>query len=66
METTMNQETVGLVKVGLAILCITILEGVAMITGVDGKMLGLAFAAIAGLGGYGLSELLQARRNGGE
>lgn len=62
----MNKEVVGLVKVVLAILCITILESVAMATGIDGKMLGLAFAAIAGLGGYGLSEFVQARRNGRE
>lgn len=36
----------------VAILCITILEGIALLTHTDGVLLGAAIAAIAGLGGF--------------
>ena len=36
----------------LAIVCITILEAIAMLKGIDGHMFGTVVAAIAGLAGY--------------
>jgi len=36
----------------VAILCITILEAMAIWAGIDGALFGIAIAAIAGLGGY--------------
>ena len=41
-------------KTILAILSITTLEIIALCTHTDGALLGMAFAAIAGLGGYEL------------
>lgn len=41
----------------IAILCITTLEVIAMILGVNGALFGLAIAAIAGLGGYEIHKL---------
>jgi len=42
-----------------AILSITILEIIALCTHTDGALLGLAFAAIAGLGGYELRRFFK-------
>lgn len=36
----------------IAIICITILSGIAMFVGFNGAFLGIALAAISGLGGY--------------
>lgn len=36
----------------IAMLCITALEVVAIMRGIDGAVFGIAIAAIAGLGGY--------------
>ena len=36
----------------VAILCITILEVAAIVTGIDGAMFGVAIGAVAGLAGY--------------
>ena len=44
-------------KVIAAIAGIVILESVALFNGINGTQLTLAMAAIAGLGGYGLSEV---------
>lgn len=45
-------------KTVAAIVVIGIIEAVALLQGIDGVMLSLAIAAIAGLGGYSLSEVL--------
>jgi hypothetical protein len=42
-----------------AIIGITVLESVAMLTHTDGRFLGLALVAVAGLGGYSLANLLR-------
>jgi len=42
-----------------AIAGIVILESIAMLTHTDGRFLGLAFVAVAGLGGYSLARLLK-------
>jgi len=41
-----------LVKAITAIACLTTLEIVALVQGVDGALFGIVIAAIAGLGGY--------------
>ncbi|MBA7669719.1 hypothetical protein ES703_77852 [subsurface metagenome] len=41
-----------LTKASLAIVAIMILEGLAILKGIDGALFGLAVTAIAGLGGY--------------
>jgi hypothetical protein len=48
-------------RVCFAIVSITILEIVAMLTGHNGTMLRLALIAVAGLGGFTLARLV--RRN---
>jgi len=48
----------------VAIICIAIVECVALTQGIDSVLLGLAVAAISGLGGYKLkSYLLQKDRS---
>jgi hypothetical protein len=42
-----------------AIAGIVILESVAMLTHTDGRYLGIALVAVAGLGGYSLANLLR-------
>jgi hypothetical protein len=54
----MNRRTVS----AIAIAGITVLESVALITRVDGALLALAIAAVAGLGGYNLGR----QQNGGK
>lgn len=44
-------------KVFTAIICITILEGIALWKGMDGAIFGIAIAAIAGLGGYTIRSI---------
>ena len=46
-----------------AIVCITVLEAIALYKGVDGTLMATVVAALAGLGGY---TLAQATRKGGE
>ena len=41
----------------IAILCIASLEALAIMQGVNGALMGVAVAAIAGLGGYELKRL---------
>jgi len=43
----------------VAILAITIIESIALLTHTDGVMLGAAIAAIAGLGGFGIGRYRQ-------
>ena len=43
----------------IAIVAIAVLEIVALLTGHNGTILRLAFAAIAGLGGFSLSHFLR-------
>lgn len=46
----------------IAMICIVGLEALALVKGIDGAMLGIAFAAIAGLGGYELKALIDKRK----
>jgi hypothetical protein len=46
-----------------AIVCITVLEAIALYRGVDGSLMATVIAALAGLGGY---TLAQATKKGGE
>ncbi|MBA7640079.1 hypothetical protein ES703_47744 [subsurface metagenome] len=41
----------------VAIICIAGLEALALVKGVDGAMMGIVIAAIAGLGGYGVKAI---------
>lgn len=41
----------------VAILAILILETIALLKGVDGALMGIAIAALAGLGGYQVKRL---------
>lgn len=47
----------------LAIVCITVLEAVALSVGINGIVLATAIAAIAGLGGFNIAKYLY-KRNG--
>lgn len=44
-------------KVLIAIICIAVLEGIALWRGMDGAIFGLAIAAIAGLGGFTIGQI---------
>lgn len=44
-------------KILTAIICITVLEGIALFLGINGAIFGIAIAAIAGLGGYTIRAL---------
>lgn len=48
----------------VAMICIAGLEGLALIQGINGAILGLAFAALAGLGGYELKVFVDKRKGG--
>ena len=50
----------GKIEVLTAIVGIVILDSIALYSGVDGVLFTLAVVAIAGLGGYELSELRHA------
>lgn len=48
----------------LALVCVAVLEGIALWKGIDGAALGVAFAAIGAILGWGLKWLKEtARRN---
>ena len=49
----------------VAMICITGLEAVALLNGVDGALFGIAIAAISGLGGYQI-KILKDKRKGGK
>jgi len=40
----------------IAILCLTILEVVAIVQGINGALFGIVVSAIAGLGGYSVAR----------
>jgi hypothetical protein len=42
-----------------SIISLTILEGIALYKGVDGQLLSLVVAVIAGLGGFHISKLIK-------
>lgn len=42
----------------VAMICIAVLEGLALYKGINGATLGLAFAALGGLGGYELKSIM--------
>jgi hypothetical protein len=48
--------------VALAICCLTMLEVVALLKGIDGSLFGLIVATIAGLAGYHIRGWKDARR----
>lgn len=48
----------------VAMICIAGLEALALVKGINGAILGLAFAALAGLGGYELKVLVDRRKGG--
>ena len=48
----------------VAMICIAGLEALALTKGINGAMLGLAFAALAGLGGYELRAMIEKRKGG--
>ena len=47
-----------------AMICITVLEVVALCKGVDGAVFGFVVAALAGLGGYEIKVLKDKRKGG--
>lgn len=49
----MKDETI---KALVAMGCITVLEAVALLQGINGALLSLGLAALAGLGGYALGK----------
>ena len=48
----------------IAMVCITALEGIALIMKVDGATLGLVIAALAGLGGFELKAYIEKIKGG--
>lgn len=48
----------------VAMICIAVLAALALVKEVNGALLGLAFAALAGLGGYELKALKDKRKGG--
>jgi len=51
----MNKSLVPLV----AVLSIALIEAMAISKGIDGTLLSLSIAAIAGLGGYGIRKIIK-------
>jgi hypothetical protein len=41
-----------------AILCVTVIEAIALAQGIDGTMLAMSIGAISGLGGYHIRNLI--------
>ena len=54
----MMTKKVSMITVIVAILCIAVLEGIALWCGIDGKGFGIAVAAIAGLAGFKLKSII--------
>lgn len=46
----------------IAIICIAVLEALALIKNIDGAIFGIAITAIAGLGGYEIKTYIDKRR----
>ena len=53
-----NKRKIDTVVVLVAIICIAILEGLAMWQGIDGRGFGIAVAAIAGLAGFTIKSIV--------
>ena len=49
----------------VAMVCITVIECVAIMNGMNGLMLTIVVAAVAGLGGYELDEIIKLLRGRG-
>jgi len=58
-EDQMSPKQMRLLVPLTAILCLTLLEVVALLKGIDGKVLVLTVSGIAGVGGFSLSRVLQ-------
>ena len=48
----------------IAMVCITALEVIALLKGVDGAVFGIVIAALAGLGGYEIKVLRDKKKGG--
>ena len=46
----------------VAIICITVLEAIALLMGVNGVLFSLAIAALSGLGGYQIKSMVNNKR----
>ncbi len=55
----MNDRTI---QVLVSICCVTLLEAVAILKGVDGAYFGAVIAAISGLGGFAVGEKVAMRK----
>jgi len=51
-------------KTIVAIIAITILEGLAIFKGINGAVFGIGIAAIAGLGGFAIGRFKRTKGNG--
>lgn len=49
----------------VAMICIAGLEALAIVKGINGAVLGIVIAAIAGLGGYEIKVLRDRKKGGG-
>ena len=49
----------------VAMVCIVILEAIALVRDINGAIFGLAIAAIAGLGGYQIKSYRDKKKGGG-
>lgn len=45
----------------VAMLCITVLQAIALVTGLNGTILSASIASLAGLGGYAIGRYRQSR-----
>lgn len=61
---TINDETVYSIPLTtiIAIICITILQAVALVQGVNGTILSATIAALAGLGGYAIGKYRRSKK----
>ncbi|MCK4347162.1 MAG: hypothetical protein KAW47_00955 [Thermoplasmatales archaeon] len=50
------------ITTAIAILCIAYLEAPAIQNGIDGTLFGIVIAAIAGLGGYSIKDILTVKK----
>jgi hypothetical protein len=46
-----------------AILCITVIEAIALAQGIDGTMLALSIGVISGLGGYSVRSIIKIKKS---
>lgn len=57
----MDNKTASAYKAIGAMICITVIEVAAIFNGMDGVLLSLAVAALAGLGGYAIRDRILKR-----